>query len=118
MYNGEKRPLSLLLVFYFISCGFFSFYWMYIVTSEIREVYPNEKINPAFELIVSILSLGLYLVFWSYKYGKFISKAYEKAHLKPHDNSFLYAVLSGIFLFPVTMCLMQNQLNKLWDYGK
>ncbi|MFO7635707.1 MAG: DUF4234 domain-containing protein [Clostridia bacterium] len=118
MYDGERRPLSLLVIFQLISCGVFGFYWVFVVSKEMKRVHANEKIYPLVELLASILTLGIYLIFWGYKYGKLIAKAQQQAKMKPVDNAFLYAVLSAFLLFPVVMCLMQNQLNKLWTYGR
>ena len=117
MYNGEHRPLGLILLFSIVSLGFFNFYWVYIVSYELKQVSGDDKIKPVFEGIISVLTLGIYLIFWSYKYGKYILDVQKKQGMQPRDYSFLCAVLSGVLLFPVTMLIMQKQLNELWDMG-
>jgi hypothetical protein len=118
MYDGEHRPLGLILLFSIISLGFFNFYWAYIVSYEIKQVSGDEKIKPVFEGIISLLTLGVYFIFWSYKYGKYLLDVQKKLGMQPRDYSFLCAVLSGVFLFPVTMLIMQKQLNNIWDLGR
>lgn len=118
MHDGEKRPLILLVLFQLVSCGVFGFYWAYVVSKEMKVVHKKEKILPVVELLASILTMGIYLIFWCYKYGKLIAKAQQEAGMSSVDNAFLCAVLAGFFLFPVSMCLMQSQLNRLWIGGK
>ena len=117
MYDGEHRPLALILFFSIISLGFFNFYWVYIVSYELKQVTGDENIKPVFEGIISVLTLGLYMIFWSYKYGKYLVEAQKKHDMQPKDLSFLCAVLTGVLLFPVTMLIMQKQLNDLWKLG-
>ena len=117
MYDGEHRPLGLILLFSIVSLGFFNFYWVYIVSYELKQVTGDENIKPVFEGIISLLTLGIYLIFWSYKYGKYLLDAQKKQGMQPRDYSFLCAVLAGVLLFPVSMLIMQKQLNDLWDMG-
>lgn len=118
MYIGENRPLPLILLFSILSLGFFNFYWVYFVCYELKQVTGDEDIKPVFEAVISILTLGIYLIFWSYKYGKILLQAQKDHEVTAKDYSFLYAVLTGVLLFPVTMMLMQRQLNNLWKFGK
>lgn len=118
MYDGENRPLAIMLLFSIVSLGFFNFYWIYIVSYELKQVSGDEKIKPVFEGIISLLTLGVYMIFWSYKYGKYLLDAQKKKGMQPRDYSFLCAVLSGVFLFPASMMIMQKQLNDLWEIGK
>lgn len=118
MYKGEHRPLAIMLFFSIFSLGFFNFYWIYIVSWELKQVAGDEKIKPVFEGIISMLTLGIYSVFWMYKYGKILVDVQKKAETKPRDYSFLNAVLATVLLFPVAMMVMQKQLNDLWNYGK
>ena len=118
MYDGEVRPLGLILLFSIISLGFFNFYWVYIVSYELKQVSQDDKIKPVFEGVISFLTLGVYMIFWSYKYGKYLLDAQKKKKMQPRDYSFLCAVLTGALLFPVTMMIMQKQLNNLWELGK
>ena len=117
MYEGEHRPLGLILLFSIVSLGFFNFYWAYIVSYELKQVSGDDKIKPVFEGIASLLTLGIYFVFWSYKYGKVLLMVQKDKGVRARDYSFLYAVLSGIFLFPLVMLIIQKQLNDLWALG-
>jgi len=118
MYKGEHRPLAIMLFFSILSLGFFNFYWIYIVSWELKQVTGDEKIKPVFEGVISLLTLGIYSVFWMYKYGKILVDAQKKAQMKPRDYSFLCAVLAAILLFPVSLMITQKQLNELWDFGR
>ncbi|MBN2558347.1 MAG: DUF4234 domain-containing protein [Clostridia bacterium] len=118
MYKGEHRPLGLVLFFSIVSLGLFNFYWIYFVSYELQQVSNDQKIKPVFEAVISLLTLGIYTIFWSYKYGKYLAVAQKDAGMRYHDYSFLCAVLAGVLLFPVSMLIMQKQLNDLWAFGE
>ena len=83
-----------------------------------KQVTGDEKIKPVFEGVISLLTLGIYSVFWMYKYGKILVDVQKKAEMKPRDYSFLCALLATILLFPISLMIVQKQLNDLWEYGK
>ena len=118
MYRGEHRPLTIMLFFSLLSLGFFNFYWIYIVSYELKQVTGDENIKPVFEGVISLLTLGIYGVYWMYKYNKILVAAQKKAEMTPRDYSFLCALLAGVLLFPVSLLITQKQLNDLWNYGK
>ena len=118
MYDGENRPLSIMLLLPIKNNKPFTILWLCIVSYELKQVSGDEKIKPVFVGVISLLTLGVYTVFWSYKYGKYLLDVQKKKGMQPRDYSFLCAVLSGVFLFPVAMMIMQKQLNELWKIGK
>lgn len=118
MYDGEHRPLILIILFSIISVGFFNFYWLYIATYEIKQVAREpENIKPGVEVFLAIITAGLYIIYWSYKYNKLLADTQSMHKVTPQDVS----LVSSIFSFPVItfigMCFTQHQLNRLWKYG-
>lgn len=118
MYDGEHRPLLLIIFFSIISVGFFNFYWLYIATYEIKQVSENpETIKPWQELFLSVITLGLYIIYWSYKYNKLLAEAQRRHKMTPHDMSLVSAIFSLPAITFVGMAFTQNELNRLWKYG-
>lgn len=118
MYNGEHRPLILIILFSIISVGFFNFYWLYIATYEIKQVAREpEKIKPGLETFFAIITVGLYIIYWSYKYNKILADAQGTYKMSPQDVSLVAAIFSLPLITSVGMCFTQYQLNRLWKYG-
>jgi len=118
MYDGEHRPLILIILFSIISVGFFNFYWLYIATYEIKQVSREaDRIKPGVETFLAIITAGFYIIYWSYKYNKLLYDAQATHRVTPQD----VALPAAIFSFPVItfigMCFTQHQLNRLWKYG-
>ncbi len=118
MYDGEHRPLILIILFSIISVGFFNFYWLYIATYEIKQVSADsDKIKPVVETFLAIITAGLYIIYWSYKYNKLLSEAQRTHKMTPQDVSLPAAIFSLPVLTCIGMCFTQYQLNRLWKYG-
>ena len=118
MYNGEHRPLILIILFSIISVGVFNFYWLYIATYEIQQVYEDpKKIKPWLETLLSVITFGLYIIYWSYKYNKLLCDAQKRYKVSPQDMALPAAIFSFPILCPIGMCITQSQLNRLWKYG-
>ncbi|MBN2851501.1 MAG: DUF4234 domain-containing protein [Clostridia bacterium] len=114
-YIGERRPLGICLFFSIVSVGLFNIYWAYTVTYEISAVLDDNRLNPIIEAIGSILTFGIYLVYWAYKYEKYIVQISKEQGVPCKDYGLLLAVLSVFLLFPVSMMIMQKQLNNIWE---
>ena len=118
MYDGEHRPLILIILFSIISVGFFNFYWLYIDTYEIKQVSSDsDKIKPGLETFLAIITAGLYIIYWSYKYNKLLAEAQGTHKMTPQDMSLAAAIFSFPIITFIGMCFTQHQLNRLWKYG-
>ncbi len=114
-YIGETRSLGICLFFSIISLGLFNIYWAHTVTYEISAVLDDPKLNPVVEAVGAILTFGIYLVFWVYKYEKQIVKISKEEGYILKDYGFLMSILTMFFLFPISMMIMQKQLNNIWE---
>jgi hypothetical protein len=114
-YIGEIRPLGLCLLLSIVSLGVFNIYWAYTVSYEVREAVDESRLNPKVELVGCIFTLGVYLVYWLYKYEKYIVKISREQGLVVKDYGLVMSILSMFFLFPISMMIMQRQLNNLWE---
>lgn len=114
-YIGENRSLIICFLLSIVSLGLFNIYWAYTVSYEVKEVIDEAKLNPLFEALGAILTLTLYLVYWSYKYEKYIVKISKEQGIPCKDYGLLLAIFSIPILFPISMMIMQKQLNNLWE---
>lgn len=114
--NIQKRDIAIAVILSIVTCGIYQFYWIYKMTEDTDYYSGDNSMNPATTVILSIVTCGIYLYYWYYKTGKLISLGKQRWGMVSSDNSLLYLLL-GIFGFGiVSMCLMQNELNELYDF--
>ncbi len=112
-FRGEERNPAAVIVFSFITCGIYVLVWIYKFTKEVKTYLENDEINPGLELLLCIICFP-YIVYWSYKYGKLMMDAQNKASLPADDNSLLYLILAILGLFIVNMAILQDSINQVW----
>jgi hypothetical protein len=111
-----REPIMVLL-FGFLSCGIYIYYWLYKVSEETQTELGimGQETSPTMELVFSIVSCGIYFIYWIYKYSKLIYDAQTVNNLPAEDNSMLNLILSIFGLGIVSVFLMQSSLNKVWE---
>jgi len=111
----KKRSIVAVLLLTFITCGIYTFFWMYLTRDEVKNYLKDASIEPGLEVLLTILCFP-YTYYWLYKCSKDIVKAEVKAGVAaPADNALLNIVLAAFGLFPVCMLIIQSQLNTIID---
>lgn len=113
-YAGEKRNPAAVIVFTFVTCGIYALVWIYKFARDMKVYLDREDINPGLDLLLCIICFP-FIIYWSYKYGKLLTEAQEKAALPLEDNSLLYLILAMCGLFVVVMAIMQDSVNRVWS---
>lgn len=111
----QKRSPALVIVLSLVTCGIYLFYWIYCVSKETKDFLGDETINPGLEVLLSVVTCGIYTLYWYYKYAKYQVDMCQRAGIAEVDNSVLCLILSILGLSIVSMAIMQNQLNVIWD---
>lgn len=111
----EKRSPALVIVLSLVTCGFYFYYWVYCMSKETKEFLGDDSINPGMEVILCLVTCGIYTIYWYYKYGKLQLEMGRRAGMMDTDNSILYLVLAILGLSIISMAIMQNQQNVIWD---
>ena len=76
----------------------------------------REDINPALELILSIVTCGLYTYYWYYKYGKIVYlEMTAKVGMDNSEDSTVLLVILGLLVNFVAGAIMQDKLNAIWN---
>jgi len=111
----KKRSIVAVLLLTFITCGIYFFFWMYLTRDEIKTYLNDASIEPGLEVLLSILCFP-YIYYWLYKCSKDIVRAEIKAGVAmPADNTLLNIVLAAFSLLPISMLIIQSQLNTIID---
>jgi len=111
----EKRSPGIVILLCLVTCGIYSYYWIYCVSRETKDFLGNEQINPGLEVLLTIVTCGIYGIYWFYKYGKFQAEMCQRAGMTITDNSIVFLILSVVGLSIIAIAIMQNQLNTIWD---
>lgn len=114
---GQKREPVLVLLLPILTCGFYVFYWWYVTSSEIKNALGREDVNPSLDLLLGILTCGIYYIYLAYREPQMLLLLQERAGLPRNDITIISLVLY-LFFAPVTLLLIQTELNKIWDASR
>jgi hypothetical protein len=117
MAPGEKREPVLVLLLPIVTCGIYIFYWWYVTGTEIKNALGREDINPGLDLLLGILTCGIYYIYLSYRDSQMLLLLQDRAGLPRNDISIISLVIYLVFA-PVTLFLIQTELNKIWDASR
>jgi hypothetical protein len=117
MSTGEKREPVLVLLLPILTCGIYIFYWWYATSTEIKNALGREDINPGLDLLLGIITCGIYYIYLSYRNPQMLLLMQDRVGLPRNDISIISLVLNLVFA-PVTLFLIQTELNKIWDASR
>jgi hypothetical protein len=112
---GEKRDPVTVLILSILTCGLYAVYWVYATSSEIKRATGREDIHPALDAILSLVTCYIWLIYLAYKYPQLILDLQERAGRPRNDISIISLILAVVVLFPVSMFMIQGELNNVWD---
>jgi hypothetical protein len=116
--RGERREIGMLVLLTLVTCGIYGIIWWYKMFGEIAADLGRTDINPALEIVLIYLTCGLYGMFLAYKYPRLINEMQAKRGLPVNDFSTVSLILAIFGLGFVSFCLMQVELNKIWESGR
>ena len=112
--KGKERNVALVIIFSILTCGIYSFYWLYATTEDVNYYLGDNDTSGGLVVLFSIITCGIYLLYWYYKIGKRISYSQEKAGVRVSDDSIVFLLLSIFGLSIVSTAIIQSNLNKIW----
>jgi hypothetical protein len=112
---GEKRDPMMVVLFTFLTCGIYGWYWLYMMITEVKNALGREDINPAMELVLSIVTCGIYMIYLFYKYPQMMLEMQDRAGRPRNDISMMSLLLAIFGLGIVSIAVIQSELNNIWD---
>ncbi len=107
-----RREPILILIFSIITCGIYTFYWIYQTTDELGAYLVNDN-NPALDLILCIVCFP-YIIYWMYRTSRQTAEAQEKSGMtRITDNSVLNLILCIFGLSIVAAMIIQSNINEI-----
>ncbi len=112
--NNPRHPAAV-IAFSVITCGIYTFYWIYAFSGEMKEYLKKEEINPATDLILCFICFP-YIIYWAYRYSEFIQEAQGKAGGTVDNDLPLISLLMSFFgFFIVDMAIKQSKMNDVYS---
>ncbi|WMM25212.1 DUF4234 domain-containing protein [Tissierella sp. MB52-C2] len=115
----QKRNIGLAIIFTILTCGLYGIYWFISITDEASNLSGDNSMSGGMAFLLTVVTCGIYFFFWSYKIGKIMCQAQDRAGMMPNDNSILYLILAFLQLSIVSCCIIQSDINNIIDrnYG-
>lgn len=108
----ENRNIALCIIFSFITCGIYMFYWMYTMTEDTNSLSGDPyATSGGVVILLSIVTCGIYALYWLYKRGEILDQAKMRRGMPAGNSGILYLILSIVGLSIISYALIQNELN-------
>ena len=112
-----KRDIAISIILSLVTCGIYTYYWMYKLTEESNYLSQDNTLDPALSIVFSLITCGIYSYYWVYKVGQNIAKAQARHNRNINDNAVLYLILAIFGFSIVDFALIQNDINDLVSYN-
>jgi len=117
----KPREPGLVLVFSFISCGFYLIYWYYKMYEEFEILTGSTPTGHSFilDFFLNLITCSIYGVWVDYKISKQFNDIQASRRLPTNDTSVLVVVLdlsaffTGFLTNIISSAIHQDQLNKI-----
>ena len=110
-----RRSVVSVILLSIVTCGIYYLYWIYVTSSDVKTFLGDPNNSPGVELILCLVTCGLYSIYWFYKYNRLMGEMCARAQMPYNDNTILCTVLPIFGLSIVSMAIMQDQLNSIWN---
>lgn len=108
-YQITARNIALCIVFSLITCGIYGIYWLIKINDEVNllagEPYAT---SGGMVFLFSLITCGIYGLYWQFKMGE----RCDKIRGINGSSNVLYLVLGIVGFSIISMCLMQDTVNK------
>ena len=109
----EKKNIALCIVFSVITCGIYSWYWLFSLAEDVNIVSRRpDATSGGLVLLFTLITCGLYGWYWLYKAGDTLEQL-RMEQGKTHGYLAILYLLLGVFgLSIISYALMQSELNE------
>lgn len=110
----KRNPVQTLLLEIF-TCGLYTLYLIYQLSSEIDDLCNEQMNNGAMELLLTLITCGIYGVYWFYKVGRQIETFQEDYGIRKNSISLINPILAVFGFGYVAMPILISEMNRCID---
>ena len=108
-YGITARNIALCIIFSLITCGIYGIYWMIKINDEVNLLAGEpDATTGGMVFLFSLITCGIYGLYWQYKMGE----RCDRIRGMNGSSNVLYLILGIIGFSIISMCLMQDTVNK------
>ncbi|MCR5487477.1 MAG: DUF4234 domain-containing protein [Lachnospiraceae bacterium] len=110
--NIKNRNIALCIIFSIITCGIYTFYWIYCLNEEANSVAgETDYMNGALVIILGVVTGGIFWWYWLYKMGEKCDVIKQNQGMNTSNSAVLFLILGIVGLAIVSFALIQDTLN-------
>lgn len=98
----QQRNFVTFLLLNLITCGIYSFYFIYTATRDINTLVGNDgrNVEPSTAVLLTIVTCGFYSYYWYYDQGNRIKALADRNNISCPENgtSYLMWILLGVLI--------------------
>ncbi len=108
--NGiREKSIGLCILWSFLTCGIYMYYWVYTLNDEINELSGNrDATSGGMVILFMIITCGIYGWYWIYKMGERVDTIKGSSD----SNAVLFIILQIVGLGIVNYAIMQDVINR------
>ncbi|MDR2736204.1 MAG: DUF4234 domain-containing protein [Gracilibacteraceae bacterium] len=116
----ETRSIPLAILFSFLTCGIYFFYWIFKTAQGFDGAATQEKVGTTagITLLLIIVTGGIYGYYCYYKWGRATSEISARYGREDNDRAVLYLILAIVGLSIVNLALIQSDFNNWVSRGQ
>jgi len=109
---AQREPITVLLLS-LVTCGVYALIWKYQTTEELRQATGDNSINPALDIVLTVLLCGLWGFYTDYRNAKKLHELAQANGLQRSDQSTIVLVLNLFGLGIASVFILQGEFNAL-----
>jgi len=104
------RNIVVAIILSLVTCGIYQLYWIFKINDEVNILASEPAATSGgLVLILDIVTCGIYGIYWSYKMGERCDRIKGATD---GTSAILYLILTLLGFGIVTLCLIQDSINK------
>ncbi|MCL2616261.1 MAG: DUF4234 domain-containing protein [Defluviitaleaceae bacterium] len=106
----RRRNIVLCILFSFITCGLYMFYWTYVVSRDTRILAGESPEGAGLDVLFDFLTCGIFGFIVMYKCAKRMYEVDYRNNGRASDDSTLVTILY-FFVAVVSLGILQSKIN-------
>ena len=101
------------MILYYLTCGIYILFWYAFVQEDVNTLTGDHKTSGGMVVFLSLITCSIYFMIWMYRQGERIDQLKRSKGIASSNTGVLYLILALLSCGVVSVCLMQNEINKL-----